>query len=628
MRLGYYEFDTTVEEHHKSLQEIASDEKTLIFLDTNILAYLYKLHANARKEFFDWAKTIKKQNRLFLPHWAANEYSNRVTTNKLHDYTNRKKSSDNVSPDKAKKMYDTLYEMASLFVDEEILASCNFPGDRTQFLDEFKNAINSLDTYTSAFKTQFKVGDIHKEIVENFSDIVLESNLSELCARAEQEGPSRFEHRLPPGFKDDTKNENRFGDLIIWFEILTKAHELEGTFDKVLFVSNDEKPDWVYAPIQRANENKGQRKIVANKNPVLKIAHPRLVDEFETKVGHKNFTICTLADLIESLSKVEPALLTNIAGAIQIEIQIESDDAEVEAANDEPDEVQSTPEVVGDVPTDTGNELGAANNEPYETESAPVLDNDAVFEYELEALQDSLYQCDGPGEINEIITELKTHNWYKQNPAIIKIMSLAHLDLDPSASFVLGRNIYQAACGNSQKAIEFMTSLARKLSMFDNDIANHVLAGMAFEIYFDGLGQPRQQTKFDYAETVLKVITIDGYEPAKNFISTKVRASTLDLVFIPGDLNEPKHDIIIEVSEDETKENSFILNSVQFNDQELIEDDDENPDNSWSRRVYTAIDLYEDISNEYSVPRWALRIQNEHNLTLQNLLIPVGKKLK
>lgn len=625
MRLGCYEFDTTVEEHHKRLQEIASDAKTLIFLDTNILAYMYKLHANARKEFFDWAKTIKKQDRLFLPHWAANEYSNRVTTNNLHDYTNRKKNSDNVNPDKAKKMYDTLYEMASLFVDEEILDSCNFSGDRTQFLDEFKNAINSLDTYTRAFKTQFKVGDIHKEIVENFSDIVLESNLSELCARADQEGPSRFEHRLPPGFKDDKKGENRFGDLIIWFEILTKAHELEETFDKVLFVSNDEKSDWVYAPTQRANENKSKRKIVANKNPVLKIAHPRLVDEFESKVGHKNFTMCTLADLIESLSKVEPALLTNIAGAIQIEIQIESDD-EAATANDELDEVQAEPEVVGNVPTDTGNELGAANNEPYETENTHVFDNDVVFEYEIEALEDSLYQCDAPGEINEIIIELKTHNWYKQNPAIIKIMSLAHLDLDPSASFVLGRNIYQAACGNSQKAIEFMTSLVRKLSIFNNDIANHMLAGMVFEIYFNTRGQPREQTKFDYAETVLKVITNDTYKPAKNFIRTKVLA--LNLIFIPGDLNEPKHDIVIKVTEDETKENSFILNSVQFNDQELIEDDDEGPDSNWSSRVYTAIDIWEYISEEYSIPKLALRIQNEHNLTFQNLLIPEGKKLK
>ncbi|HHQ4733916.1 TPA: PIN-like domain-containing protein, partial [Aeromonas veronii] len=333
MQLGHYTFDTTIDEYQSKIAEIVSNKRTLIFFDTNILAYLYKLHANARHEFYAWSDSAIKDNRLFIPGWAASEYSNRVTTNKLDDYTNK---SNNASPDKAKKMYEALYEIASLFVDADILARSNYKGHREQFLDEFRQNIKSLDAFTRVFNTQFEVGDVHNEITEHFSTVVLNSNLTKLCVKANREGDTRFEHRLPPGFKDGSKGENRFGDLIIWYEILIKSKELKDDFDHVVFLSNDEKSDWVYAPKSRANTNSGNRKFVSNKNPVIKIADPRLVTEFSNSLGHSNFTVCSLALLIESLSKTEPQYFTNLAGAIQINIQ-ETSTPEKEAA--EPAEV-------------------------------------------------------------------------------------------------------------------------------------------------------------------------------------------------------------------------------------------------------------------------------------------------
>lgn len=66
-----------------------------------------------------------------------------------------------------------------------------------------------------------------------------------------QEANGRIEHRLPPGFRDDGKPENRLGDLIILYEILEKSAAVAGDFPRVLFISRDEKSDWVYAPAQR-----------------------------------------------------------------------------------------------------------------------------------------------------------------------------------------------------------------------------------------------------------------------------------------------------------------------------------------------------------------------------------------
>jgi predicted nucleic acid-binding protein len=696
MQLGHYAFDTTIDEYQSKIAEIVINKRTLIFFDTNILAYLYKLHTNARHEFYAWSDSVIKDNRLFIPGWAASEYSNRVTTNKLDDYTNK---SNNASPDKAKKMYDALYEIAALFVDTDILARYNFQGNREQFLDEFRRNINSLDTFTRVFNTQIEVGDVHHEITKHFSTVVLNSNLTKLCVKANREGDTRFEHRLPPGFKDGSKSENRFGDLIIWYEILIKSKELKDNFDHVVFLSNDEKSDWVYAPKFRANTNSGTRKSVSNKNPVIKIADPRLVTEFSNSLGHSNFTVCSLALLIESLSKTEPKRFTNLAGAIQINIQ-EASPPEQEAAEPaevvaqpaevvaqpaeviaqpaelvaqpaevvaqpaelvaqpaevvaqpaevvaqpaelvaqpaevvaQPAEVVAQPAEVVDQPADVVAQPAEVVDQPAEVVAQPaeVVAQPAeeeilTFEYNQEALQDSLYQTDPSSEINEIIRDLKSYNWYTQNPAISKIGLLAGKILDASSCFVLGRNIYQAACGNSQKASEYMASLHRKLSIFPNKIANNILAGMVYEIYFDSRSQYRGSAKFDYASSVLGLLIKDDFKQAKSFIRHHLQDHIGKLLFIPGDQGEPKKEITLKVTMNKNDENNFVLDSVLFQDKEIITEDDDA--SSWFTPSYNVSQIRTEVSSKLAIPEWALTLKTNENVGDRRLQLPEGKIL-
>ncbi|WP_146144108.1 PIN-like domain-containing protein [Photobacterium phosphoreum] len=625
MRLGHYELDTTIDEYQKLLNDIASDEKTLVYLDTNILAYMYKLHANARKEFYNWVGVLKNKQRIFIPNWAANEYSNRVTTGKLRDYTNGSGSNKNVTPSNANKMYEALYEMAALFVDDSILTKYGHTADRAKYLSDFRDAINQLDKYTKPFNTQFNVGEIHKEIADNFSDIVLESDVSVLCARADSEGPSRFQHRLPPGFEDGGKDENKFGDLIIWFEILEHAASNKASFEKILFITNDEKKDWVYAPTSRVQIVNGHRKSIANKKPQIKIAHPRLTDEFKITIGHDRLTVCTLANLIESLSKQQPTHYTNIAGAIQIDIQTDSidssdDEGQLEQEKTQTDDVGGEV-IVGVVDNDTA-EIGL-EEENVEQDELSLHDEDTPFEYLEVALHDSHYSSEAPGEINEIIEQLKSHNWYQQNPAITKVLSVLQHDCDPSAVFVLGRNIYQSACGNSQKATEFIASLNTKLSKLDDEVANHLLTGMVFEIYFDAQGHPRDYTKFDYADTVLSVMTKDRYEGAREYIERKIDDANIRLAFVPGSSGEPKLPITLKTEPQEDRENRYKLTSVVFNDEELLVDDNDGR----SPKNYNILEIRDIISNHYSVPTWALDNDSEIKVYGPVLIIPEDKKL-
>ncbi|QNR69772.1 hypothetical protein IAQ67_12630 [Paenibacillus peoriae] len=57
----------------------------------------------------------------------------------------------------------------------------------------------------------------------------------------EQEGIVRYDERKPPGFNDRNKRTNKFGDLIVWKELLKKS---SGDKKPILFITRDKKDDW------------------------------------------------------------------------------------------------------------------------------------------------------------------------------------------------------------------------------------------------------------------------------------------------------------------------------------------------------------------------------------------------
>lgn len=51
----------------------------------------------------------------------------------------------------------------------------------------------------------------------------------------------RYDHGIPPGYRDSSKSDNADGDVLIWFEILDHADKADRP---VLFVTSDVKADW------------------------------------------------------------------------------------------------------------------------------------------------------------------------------------------------------------------------------------------------------------------------------------------------------------------------------------------------------------------------------------------------
>jgi hypothetical protein len=226
---GLNVLETTKDEYLQDLAQMANDPACLVFIDTNIVSYMYKLHAAARREFFVWADGLVAAGRLAIPSWCASEYLARVRDDQLKTYLPKSRDQD-----QPRKALEAMLDTAALFVDEQLLQSIEFIGDRSAFLAQFRNAIDALQPFSRAFQHQFDSGAVHEEILAHLGSAVIDSDVAALCDRADKEGPARIAHRVPPAFRDEDKPENKLGDLIIWYEILGWTKQKGDSFSKSL----------------------------------------------------------------------------------------------------------------------------------------------------------------------------------------------------------------------------------------------------------------------------------------------------------------------------------------------------------------------------------------------------------
>lgn len=229
-------------------------------------------------------------------------------------------------------------------------------------------------------------------------------------------------------------------------------------------------------------------------------------------------------------------------------------------------------------------------------------------EYSDVALSDGLYQP-GDSEIDNVIKNLKFHNWAYQNSAIDKIRGLDASICTNESQFVLGRNILQAACGGSFAARSYMSSLERNLSLWTKDNVNHVLSGMIFEMYFNANGQFRtiNGLKTTFINQVFALEDNPLFSSAFDFIKDQLEPYKDGLFYVPksGADNVSIHVIFEHISSQ--FEDWYILREIKFGDEVIMSDD--------GKSIHMAeiyMNLWSFISIKLGVPE--RRICLTHNL--------------
>ena len=222
---GYYK--PTEEEFQKLWDDC------LFSFDANILLNLYRYSDGTKQELL---KNISDfSDRGWLANQAAEEYfRNRISTTggQVKEY------------DKAQKNLD------------EIVSSLGNKKRHPFISDELMEEVKSLFERVSS---EFEINKenlnelIHNDPILDRLTEIFDSKVGTKLPQATldqiyKDGKIRFENEIPPGFRDGKKDESgnlyrKYGDLIIWHELINKAKE--DTKD-IVFVTDDKKDDWWY----------------------------------------------------------------------------------------------------------------------------------------------------------------------------------------------------------------------------------------------------------------------------------------------------------------------------------------------------------------------------------------------
>jgi hypothetical protein len=577
-----------IDNYNRKIRQLIEDKECIIFLDTNIFARYYSLHSSARNEFASWCRAMIVDGRIKVPVWVLHEYSNRFVRDQTHDY---------FSPIKK------LNTMVKEFVQIKDFLTMSTPISDTTLLEQ----LNELDRNLTELNNKVQPNKpdhvaIHVELENLFKSSILKSNIEDLVQRANNCGQSRFSHKMPPGFIDSAQKElNTLGDLIIWYEILEYSRENDSK--KVIFLTNDNKKDWMYAPL-KIKEN---ARTIPNKSN-FKVADPRLIHEFYLATESDEFYIIDFKTLTDILISSGTRSYMNMAAALQLNYE-----------EQEEVHVQNEP-MMGDFEMEAEEEIPNVQSEiEVSSQELPLQDpiqnmNDLIDLGSFSRSDIGEFISDN-SPISMIIDELKEYDWYGQNASITKLSQIILVELPHSKKnrdllFYLGISIYESACGGAWKAVEYMRRLQFELDLLDDFTATFILSGMLHEMYFNSRNIFRyDDLKSTFSEELLFFQNDEKVKYAIEFISELLQPYEENILMIPS--AEPEQ---IEISilytvfnnSNPLIENTYVIEDIQSQGKNLLYAED----SRWSRNTLSCYkeEMEKNLSLFFAVPQNLLTI--------------------
>ena len=611
-----------VKDYQDKVYELIQDDDCKIYIDTNIIALFYGIHDSARKEFFDWLKTLIQKNRVKVPVWVINEYTNRFIRNQIQDYLSPLKKVSTI-----KKEFEQVSTFLKMHIEDSNLNQSNY-STVADFQNDLKEIQDKFDkiAFTAKNKDEKYKLKIHDEINQVLGNCILNSNIDDILSTTASLGSIRYDHKLPPGFEDGKKDLNAHGDLILWYEIL--SHCKDENIKKAILITDDEKKDWVYAPNKLVKNGKE----LSNNKPQFKIADPRLIHEFNVSTGSEEFYIISFELLTQILIENISNSFTNLAGALQL-VHSQTNEEEPSEDDTEEEETDSTINQVSET-------VNTENHTAQATEEVQVVTSVDHEEstYSSYALADRDFPLADNTYFTKLIEKLKSYNWYVQNPAIDEFLKFSSKEVKETQSnidsiFVIGRNIYQSATGGAGSAVDFILNLRSKLTRYTDFFINHLYSGIVYEIYFDSSNEFRgNKLKSYYINEVFEVLDLERLKPSIEFIKKALNDYEDDLLFLPYKNEEVKISIVFDETPYKSKdwlgeEITYLkVNEIKGNNIDLLTENKEDaldiyyPDFNYSG-------LIDFICKTYGIPskHYTVEIQPEIDKSLQITL--ADKKL-
>ncbi|WP_373929808.1 PIN-like domain-containing protein [Vibrio cyclitrophicus] len=258
----------------KSIDQIKND--CLFVFDANVLLLPFTTDGKSLDDIKTIYTALVGEDRLFLPAQAVREYLDNRST-KLTDL-------HKLVSDKSSHNFPYLCPHPLLSGMDEYSELERFENEIKEIVKQYKRQLKKTLSAITDWGWNDPVSKMYHEVL---SDRVLDDQHLDLTA-VEADLKRRHLHKIPPGYKDNSKAENQAGDLLIWNEILHLGAERQ---KDIVFISGDAKADWWHK---------------SNKKTI----YPRfeLVDEFREKTQGKSFHILSLSQLLRTLDAPEDVI--------------------------------------------------------------------------------------------------------------------------------------------------------------------------------------------------------------------------------------------------------------------------------------------------------------------------------
>ncbi len=208
----------------KSEKQQLWDSATFVF-DTNVFLNLYRYSKKTRDALLDSMKGL--EGRIWMPHQVAYEFmKNRpdVILDSIDKYSKLEECILRPCKDLRIKEDDSEFKKLQKYVEK--------------WIENYKKINLLIDNVSS--------DAILDDILKLFDGKTGDAFSNEKLEEIKHEGETRYKKEIPPGYKDYKKatadrDNNAFGDLIVWKQILNYAKD---EAKDIIFVTSDQKEDW------------------------------------------------------------------------------------------------------------------------------------------------------------------------------------------------------------------------------------------------------------------------------------------------------------------------------------------------------------------------------------------------
>jgi hypothetical protein len=262
-------------------QELWSNAE--IVLDTNILLNILCYSEKTRAEVTETLDNFK--SRIWIPHHVAFEFSRNW---RGVDARSRSAYSKLVT---AINTYDA--NICSSFDEYSRHQTIDCEREKKRIKRLTSSLIASLKKCEESHPSHSEVEDALISLSNLIGERIGTPPSPEEMKARKQAADERFEKKIPPGYLDTKKdNDNRYGDYLIWREIIDHSNSTE---KPIIFVSDDRKEDWIF---RIDGKDIGPR--------------PELVHEFTEKTG-RNFHSYSLRSFLDHANAKNSAKVSSKA---------------------------------------------------------------------------------------------------------------------------------------------------------------------------------------------------------------------------------------------------------------------------------------------------------------------------